>query len=707
MIIIRRNYNQKERDILLDALHAGQNGSIILVTARRDDAAAALGAQEQIAIQDIKKEEFLSLFMHHAVHGVVHDKGDFERIGKIIVEKLHRSPIAAVTVAAQLEKNRSIRFWERTANLDVLSRTMGALWWSCQQLGVDIRRCFAYCSTFPAGYKLKRDELVRIWIAHGFLSTTGNKTEEMEDVGNRYFDELVKSSFLQVRNTWGIEEITIHDLLHELAERVAGSGFFRIDDLSVFPAKDVRHLFIGSVDAAQVAETAEKNLDLGNLRTLIIDDTNTSTNGERRRHDLEKIFDRLFRRLRKVRVLIIRLGSKPKELSFPASIDQMKHLRYISFRCHLWAYETKLILPSTFSKLYQMQTIFFDPGDMSYPEGMANLIRLRHIRGWLGFPNVGRMTSLQKMDGYFLVKKERGYELKRLEQLNKLRGHLQIYGLGNVEQLNKLRGHLQIYGLGNVGGKEEAIKADLARKKRVTELTLSFGSWLFGASNRPDMEAEIFEGLCPPKDLQALAIKGYKGSRYPGWMFSGQQHPDAPTPKYLRRLVLENCSCPLASFPEDSELFMNLLKLEITFCTWDRLPENMERLVSLQSLEISGYEQNKIVLGPTLPPSLRKIRIFGSNLVLENMEHLVSLESLDICQCDKMEVLPTLPQSLEEILIVDCGVLSRTCQEEGHENWQKIQHIGRRMIWYLSGHVSSLSSRLWRCLSRLPPATSS
>ncbi|WVZ49618.1 hypothetical protein U9M48_000959 [Paspalum notatum var. saurae] len=176
-----------------------------------------------------------------------------------------------------------------------------------------------------------------------------------------------------------------------------------------------------------------------------------------------------------------------------------------------------------------------------------------------------------------------------------------------------------------------------------------------------------------PKDLQALTIYGYKGSRYPSWMLSGQQHPDAP--KHLHSLVLKHCSYPLVSFPEYSELFMNLRELQIGWCAWDSLPDNMERLVSLQSLNIHGNGRNKMVFLPTLPRSLHKIRLCKWDLEVENMEHLGSLESLTIYLCHKMEFLPTLPQSLEKIRIAFCDVLSRTCQEEGHENWQKIQHI--------------------------------
>ena len=52
--------NQREWDVLLDALNAGRCGSRVLVTAQTKGAAAALGAQEQISIPDLG-EEYLSL----------------------------------------------------------------------------------------------------------------------------------------------------------------------------------------------------------------------------------------------------------------------------------------------------------------------------------------------------------------------------------------------------------------------------------------------------------------------------------------------------------------------------------------------------------------------------------------------------------------------------------------------------------------------
>ncbi|AQK48357.1 Disease resistance protein RGA2 [Zea mays] len=615
--------NQEERAILLTVLDAGQSGSRVLVTAQKKDVAAA-----------------------------------FIAIGRKIAKKLGRSPIAAVTVAARLRSNSSIDFWETTANLDMLDETMGALWWSYQQLGVDVRRCFAYCSTFPRGYRLVRDELVHIWIAQGFINTRVNATEQPEDIGLHYINELRTFSFLQIERTvFGTETeaFTIHDLLHELAERVSGSECFRVVSNSSpkHIPQEVRHLFVGTGTDSRSAIT-KKILGLVNLRTLIIVEeysenkrkTFAAEDAEERSGRAlvnEEVLDRMFRSLRKLRALVVTTRQyHERALLVPASIDQMKHLRYLSFNLDCSHRSVELIFPSTFSKLYHMQSIYAEKISCA-KDVTQNLTSLRHSSSSsMGFANVGRLTSLQSLR-YFQVKREQGHELKQLKHLNNLRGTLAIDGLGIVRS------------------KEEALEAHLASKERLRKLELSFSvrqagdpnavaeilnrllppedptnhryhGWMMGGQT-PDVAAEVLEGLCPPKDLAALTINRYKGSRYPSWMLSSQS-PGAL--KYLQELELHNCN-RLASFPEEgTELFSCLRELRVSFCDWDSMPENMELLVSLQSVLIM--------------------------------------------RCDRMERLPTLPPSLAKVEIHGCRVLSRTCQAEGHENWRKILHIPEKNI---------------------------
>lgn len=173
--------NDENHEKLLSPLNVGKSGSRILVTAQSKE--AALGSNRLIPISDLEEEQYFSMFMHYALDSTIFDDREYIPIGRKIAKKLNRSPIAAVTVAGQLWRNPDIRFWQTTANLDVLNKTKGALWWSYNQLVVDVRRCFQYCSIFPRRYELERDNLVRMWIAQGFVKDNDGNNEDVEDVG--------------------------------------------------------------------------------------------------------------------------------------------------------------------------------------------------------------------------------------------------------------------------------------------------------------------------------------------------------------------------------------------------------------------------------------------------------------------------------------------------------------------------------------------
>uniref|UniRef100_K3YFY8 Uncharacterized protein n=1 Tax=Setaria italica TaxID=4555 RepID=K3YFY8_SETIT len=605
--------NRKQREILLDVLDAGKNGSRVLVTAQNIDAARALGAQEPIKIPDLKEEECLSMFMDHALQGTAaFDDREHTEIGRKIVEKLRSSPLAVATVAARLRMNLDIDFWDRTAKHGLLNWTMGALWWSYRQLDADIRRCFEYCITFPGGYTLERDELVGMWVAQGFVKNS-NQTEDLEDVGQRYVDELLKFSFLNVQiRYFNKKTLIIHDMLRELAEWVSGSDFYRINlngSQKDIPT-EVRHLFIETPNRKFLRKITDKILELENLRTLvIIEDTETDLSKE-------KIFENMFLRLTKLRVLIVKFApSRRLVLSVPASIGQMKHLRYLSLRSFSGV---ELTFPSTFRKLYHMQILDVWNFHLSSPEDIVNLIHLRYIWNKL---DLSDLDMRDEMASSFLVCKEKGQELHQLKHLNELRGILMLSGLKLVRN------------------KEEALEAKLACKKSLAELDLEFdgcnckpAKLVFGlelCNCDADVEAEVLEGLCPPKDLVRLDIWDFNGSTYPGWMMLGSQYPDAP--KHLHKLYLRNCS-RLASIPEkDNEFFKCLRVLGINFCTWDALPDNMESLKSLREISI--------------------------------------------VHCKNIKFLPTLPDSLECIRISGNSFLTTSCKEEGSWNWDKIQHI--------------------------------
>jgi len=64
-----------------------------------------------------------------------------------------------------------------------------------------VRRCFLYCAMFPKDYKMRKDELVKMWMAQGYLKETPRR--DMEVVGEEYFQVLAALSSKILR--WAVQ----------------------------------------------------------------------------------------------------------------------------------------------------------------------------------------------------------------------------------------------------------------------------------------------------------------------------------------------------------------------------------------------------------------------------------------------------------------------------------------------------------------------
>uniref|UniRef100_A0A8R7V2Q3 NB-ARC domain-containing protein n=1 Tax=Triticum urartu TaxID=4572 RepID=A0A8R7V2Q3_TRIUA len=505
------------------------------------------------------------------------DKAELTSIGNEIAKKLKGLPLAASTVGGQLRnRQKDVKFWRKVKDRNLLNDTMGALWWSYQHLDEQFRRCFAYCSIFPRRRHLKQDELVRLWVAEGFIQTT-NTEEDMEAVGEGYFHKLVATSFVQPAglNQRGELVYSIHDLMHDLAEKAAGGDCFRIEKgLRTQVPRDVRHLFV-----ANAAMFTKEIFELENVCTLIIDDAEGLDQVNR------KFFRGIFEKLKKLRVLVVQAPDDDlTHLAIPETIGHLKYLRYLS----LVIPSAKLWLPRTLDKLYHLQVLTFGLSDINVSShtNVGNLTNLRHIMGVMtvSAPFISRLTSLQTFEE-FEVRKKNGYELSQLRDLNKLQGCLSINDLGNVKS------------------KREAQEAKLADKKGLTELGLY---WNDDTSCTPQVQAEVLEALCPPEHLESLKIWKYHSPSYPSWMLSQQNGG----PKYLKKLGL--CYCrQLGPARELFEVFINLRELSIVGCYWDQLPDSVKDLRWLKSLQIIHCWHLKSL--PELPRSLQRFELVGSD----------------------------------------------------------------------------------------------
>ncbi|XP_078152665.1 putative disease resistance protein RGA4 [Carex rostrata] len=528
-----KGVSEQELEQLFVPLRAGKGGSKILVTTRIEAAAKALGAVNPIPLRELDDEQFMSLFISNAIDDAQisdnHMKERLLSIGKKIAEKLHRSPLAAKTVARQLRRKLDPKFWSSMLEKTLLHDTMGALLLSYQHLSPPVQRCFAFCSLFSKGAFLNHDHLINLWIAEGFIETEGTN-EHMKDIANWYISELISSSFFQDVKE-GSKVYIMHDLMHDLAKHVSESECFIIEEGNEKEIpKQTRHI---SVVDNMIGEYVEKICKLEDLCTLVV-----------RRSFLPDIslkevdLDALFTKSSKLYVVDIQWAIVER---FPKSAVQLRNLRYLKF-----VTTEEDAIPESLNRLYQLRVLSISKS-WSYRGRLAAI------------PYVGRLILLQDLE-VFHVQTKRGFELKQLEHLRDLFGSLSIYDLHNVES------------------KEEAYQAKLSEKKGIQNLHFY---WDYGSKDvMREVDVDILEGLCPPPEIEAVTIKGYSGEKFPSWILKNHDNII-----HLNHLELSNC--PRLKIWEP--LPLNLTQLKIFRCLSLAFvsKEDLEMVMSIRNTIVS------------------------------------------------------------------------------------------------------------------------
>ncbi|KAL0920668.1 hypothetical protein M5K25_009823 [Dendrobium thyrsiflorum] len=106
------------------------------------------------------------------------------------------------------------RHWSTVLKSNLLCQNSSILRPSYMVLPKHLRNCFAFGCMFQQDHTYDKDDLVRKWIVLGFIQPSQGMI--MEDIGRRYFDDMVNRSFF---NKVG-DGYKIHDLMHELASKI-------------------------------------------------------------------------------------------------------------------------------------------------------------------------------------------------------------------------------------------------------------------------------------------------------------------------------------------------------------------------------------------------------------------------------------------------------------------------------------------------------
>ncbi|KAJ6764538.1 hypothetical protein OIU74_023428 [Salix koriyanagi] len=243
--------------------------------------------------------------------------------------------------------------------------------------------------------------------------------------------------------------------------------------------------------------------------------------------------------------------------------------------------------------------------------------------------------------------------------------------LRELKNLNHIGGSLAITNLR--GGIEDAAEAQLKNKKRLLCLELNF------CVNHED--DNLIEVLHPPSDLERLTIFGYGGKVLPNWMMSLTR---------LQELELYDCTnlevLPLLGrLPNLERLILQGLQVRrlgagflgieevendiinegeiarvITFPKLKRLEILFLGLEEWDGIERRVGEKDFTITSIFIMPQLQQLIIEYCPLLRALPDYVLaaSLQELRLCDCGKLEVLPSLGRlpKLESLVLFRVGV---------------------------------------------------
>ncbi|KAE8802391.1 Disease resistance protein RPM1 [Hordeum vulgare] len=349
-------------------------GSRVVVTTR-ESCVAALASQGQIlTLPALPEDKAWDLFCKKAFPRDTNHKcpTELKPLSEEIVSKCKGLPLVIVLVGGLLRvREKTVEEWRRInvqlswelINNSSLSDIRNVLHLSFIYLPTRLKACFLYCSLFPEDYLFKRKQLIRLWLAEGFIEERGEST--LEEVAEGYLKELIDRNMLQLveRNHFGrIKEFRMHDILRELAVDLCQKNCFGVaheDKCGGAHQKDGRRLVLHKLKD----DIQQPFSNMHQLRTMI-------TMG-----DSKSTFTLLPLLCNESRYMtVLELSGLPIE-KIPYAIGDLFNLRHLGLR------DSKVKkLPKSVEKLSNLLTLDLCESDIhELPSGIVKLKKLRHL----------------------------------------------------------------------------------------------------------------------------------------------------------------------------------------------------------------------------------------------------------------------------------------------------------------------------------------
>ncbi|KAK4427320.1 putative disease resistance protein RGA3 [Sesamum alatum] len=546
---------------LENSLNYGGPGSKILVTTRSKRVARMMHTTNEVhRLGQLSNTDCWLLMKRVAFYGK--NEADYMKLqetGKKIANKCKGLPFAAKVLGSLLRFKNTKEEWESILDYEIW-QLEGAeielfphLFLSYNELSPAMKQCFSYCAIFPKDSVINVEKLIRMWMALGYLSSSGS-ISHLELRGKEYFNNLRMRSFFQDVEEDGNGRVRckMHDMVHDFARFLRNT---RSEDLGgraeaskdesfqaygpslVSQAKVYRSIFCPNELPCELLDFATctrvlslckcglRNTPRGIENLIHLRYLDLSHNGALtaqvslticRLYNLETL-DLYDCGLREIPIEIgnlielryLDLSCNELTTQLPRTIFQLFNLQTLNLkRCRLKEIPTKIgnlinlrdldlrhnkltaNIPRTIGKLHNLQTLRLKGCKLTeIPMEIGNLIRLRHLD--LSFNKIQEINWAQTLHVFYAGKdwSNLGY-LNKLDQLS-----------GSLELKLRLRNEKDV---------NDARKAKLMNKIHIQKLKILFYDATGRTEEEESLRNEALEALQPPPNLRELEIGYYK-----------------------------------------------------------------------------------------------------------------------------------------------------------------------------------------------------
>ncbi|KAH6812639.1 hypothetical protein C2S51_021657 [Perilla frutescens var. frutescens] len=222
---------------------------IILTTRLRDVAASIAGSSSYIHMMRFLDDQQSWHLFQRKVFADQTCPLELQNVAKKIVTSCEGLPLSIVTVAELLSKiGRTPKFWEQIVATDGDGQLESILSLSYNHLHHHLKDCFLYMAGFPEDYEIRASELIKLWIAEGFLVERPYGSKSLEETAEEYLKDLVERSLVLVTSSKKIDgkikSCRLHNMVRNFCVRQAGQKKLLLPVKDYLPTPILRRHFL-------------------------------------------------------------------------------------------------------------------------------------------------------------------------------------------------------------------------------------------------------------------------------------------------------------------------------------------------------------------------------------------------------------------------------------------------------------------------------